>query len=490
MSPPTRPASRQETPSVGWRTRTNNNLAALGISKGIAAVVALVVTAYLTRTLGPHAFGILGFGTALLSYFVLFVRLGFPVLATREIARDPSNANALAGQFLGMQLVLACVGLFVYTIIVLSIPKPAPFQAVLLIQGIGLIAHATSLEWLFLGLDRTWELASRNIASSFLHLGPILLLVHSPDDVTLAAAASVASLVMGSGWLLLAAIRAFGRLTPRMDGATWKAHLKPALPIAASTFLIAIYYNLDQVMLGFMRSETEVGWYAAGYKGVTAALIPAIVIAQSYFPSLSVVRENSEATRERMIAYARAMLLVGIPLAVGATMFARPILVLFAGAEFEPASGAFLLLMVNVGVVYLNMIYGQPLLAWDRQAVYMYMVGGGAVMNIILNILLIPPMGIHGAALATLSSEAAVLIGIGYQHRRITQSLYGGLVFRTMVASAFGVALPAALYQLEVIPFWPALTVTPFSFAICAGALGLSPLSGGASAFRNSFGRS
>lgn len=113
----------------------------------------------------------------------------------------PGQATALAGQFLGMQLVLAVLAFVAFVLLVLALPKSTAFKTVLLIQGVGLFAHATSLEWLFLGLERTWDLAARNIIVSALHLVSVLLVVHNPDDVSLAATASVASLLVGSPWL-------------------------------------------------------------------------------------------------------------------------------------------------------------------------------------------------------------------------------------------------------------------------------------------------
>ena len=461
-----------------WKARTRTNLLALGISKGVAGLVSVVVVAYLARALGPSAYGILGFGVALRSYFILFVRLGIPPLATREIARAPGQAMNLAGQFLGMQLTLAFIGFVAYALLVLALPKPTVFKTVLLIQGIGLFAHGTSLEWLFLGLQKTWELAARNSAASLLHLAAVLVFVHNPEDVALAATASVAGLLVGSGWLITASYRQFGLPRVRIDLETWKTHLKPALPIAASTFLIAVYYNLDLVMLGLIRSEAEVGWYTAGYKGFTAALIPAMVIAHSFFPALSVSKDSLIAKRERMRSYARAMLLVGLPIAAGASILGRPLLALYAGAEFEPATFAFMLIMVNVGFVYLNMILGHPLIAWDKQATYMYVVGSGAVLNVVLNIVLIPPHGINGAAIATVTTEAIVLLGLAYQHYRITHQLYGELLVRTFVAVIVGIITPASFYHLGILPFWFVLILLPITYGVAAKVLKLIPPTG------------
>ncbi len=469
------PGSTTHEKALTWRNKARSNLISLGISKGVSAVVSLLLAAYLTRALGPGNYGILGFGTALLSYFILFGRLGIPTLATREIAREPDLASKLTGQFLGMQLTLCLIGIAMYVPLVLALPKPGTFKIVLLIQGIGLLAHAGSLEWLFLGLERTKQLAITYVFVSLLHLASVLLLVRAPDDVAWAALASVASLMIGNGWLVVLAYRKFGSIKLSIDIEAWKAHLRPALPIAASTFLIAVYYNLDQVMLGLMKTDVEVGWYAAAYKGVTAALMPAMVIAQSFYPSLSVAKVDLDMIRDRMGGFVRTMLLVGAPIAICGSILGHDILVLFAGKEFEPATFAFVLLMANVGVVYASMIFGHPLLAWDRQLSYMYVVGGGAILNVLLNFILIPPYGINGAAWATASSEGIVLVGVAFHHFRITRHLYSSLFARSTFSVLVGIAAPLMLYRADLLPLWGVLLILPASYGVAAIATGLLP---------------
>src|SRR5690554_2516498 len=93
-------------PEASWGRRTGRNVAALAAARGAVAVSTLALTAYLTRTLEPSAYGILGFGTALLGYFTLLTHLGLDKHGTREISRAPERARQLAGQITGMKLVL------------------------------------------------------------------------------------------------------------------------------------------------------------------------------------------------------------------------------------------------------------------------------------------------------------------------------------------------------------------------------------------------
>ncbi len=422
--------------------RIARNVGALTAARGATVLLQLAVTAYLTRTLAPEHFGILGFGTALLSYFSLLVTFGFNTLGTRELARAPERASELAGHLTAFQLLLSVVGYALFLGTVLLLPKPALVKTVLAVQGLALFTTALSLEWVYLGVERMGVLAVRNVVAALLHVGGVLLFVHRPDDVVWAAAAQVGAVLVGNGWILLTFVRDFGRLRLRVAPAVWWRLLKPAVPIAASSFMIAIYYQLDQVMLGLMRGEAEVGLYTAGYRVLTAALIPAQILHMAFFPALSATLGDTGAMRLRVRAYVRAMALLGAPIAVGGVLLAGPLLTLVAGEAFAAGTTAFAFLMANAGLVYVNMAFGQPLVAWDRQRAYFAAVGAGALANVVLNALLIPRYGLDGAAIATVTSEVVVLLGVLPLHVRLVHQAYLGLWARAAAAAALGVGGP------------------------------------------------
>ena len=459
-----------------WRRRTSRNLAALGVARGTATVLALVLTAYLTRTLGPSAYGILGFGTALLSYFLLFTRLGFDVVGIRDVARTPQRAAELTGVITSIQFLLSGVAYVLFVAIVLLLPKSGLFKLVLLIQGLALFAQAFSMEWVYQGIERMGVLATRIVAIAVLHLVTVLVLVHSPEDVALAAAAQVGALLLLNGWLVLRFVRDFGRLRLRVNISAWRAMLPSALSIAASTFMIGIFYNVDQVMLGFFRSEAEIGLYAASVRALTAALIPATVIAQAFFPALSNAKGDHEIMRERARSFAATMLPVGLPLAVAAALLARPLIVLFAGASYAPAAGAFTLLMANAGLVYVNMTFGRPVLAWDREKTYMIIVGGGALLDIVLNLLLIPAYGIVGAASTTVMAQLVVFIGLAVVHIRIVRQAYLSILGRTAAATLLGVVMPILLLERADTPLLLILLTIAGTYGLTAWLFRLVPI--------------
>lgn len=471
------PPDKAPPPEASWGRRTGRNVAALAAARGAVAVSTLALTAYLTRTLEPSAYGILGFGTALLGYFTLLTHLGLDKHGTREISRAPERARQLAGQITGMKLVLGTIAYALFLGVVFALPKPPVFRLVLSIQGLAVFAHAISVEWVYQGVERMGILAVRNVAVALLHLGIVLAFVQAPGDVVWAAGAGALALFALNVWLLVSLVRGFGGLNVSLSREAWRTLLPPALPIAGSVFLIGIYYNLDQVILGLLRSEAEVGWYAAACRAMTAALLPSLVFGQAFFPTLSSVAGNLPAMRERAHAFAMAMIPVGLPIGLGAALLAQPLLVLFAGADYAPGGAAMSVLMLNTVIVYFNMVYGQSLLAWDYQKVYMLAVGSGALVNLLLNFLLIPRYGTVGAAVATLMAQTAALVWVWNVHRRLVGQAYADVVVRTLAATVLGVVLPILLGQYMAAPLPLVLLIVAGLYGAFAWILGLIPRS-------------
>ena len=468
---PISPPPRGETPEnelEHWGKRISRNLAALTAARGVSAVLKLFLVAYLTRALEPGAYGILGFGTALLSYFLLITRLGFDWVGTRDVARNPRRISELASTITSVKLFLSIAAYCLYAALVLLLPKGGLFKSVLLVQGLALFADAASLEWAYQGVERMGILAVRIVAISVLHVGTVFVLVHRPEDIVFAAAAQVGVLFILNAWLIFSFIRSFGPLRIRIDLRAWRALLPSALPIAASALMAGVFYNIDQVMLGLMRSEAEVGLYSASVRALIATLMPSLIIVQSFFPALSNALGNLEDMRERAHAFAAMMIPVGIPLATVGALLARPLLLFIAGEEFVPGAEAFALLMVNAGMIYLNMTFGHPLLAWNREKAYMIVIGVGAVLDIAFNFLLVPRYGIIGAASTTLGAQILLFVGLAAVHIRIVRQAYIGIFVRTACATLLGVVLPILVLAQVHVPLLVTLLVAGLSYGVSA----------------------
>ena len=445
--------------------RIARNAGALALSQGAVLGFNFLTWAYLAGTLGPAQFGVIGFGTALVAYFVVAVHLGFEAVVMREAAREPARLPALAGQLTALRLLLCIAALAAYVAVVFALPRPPVFRAALLALGLQLVVVATRLGWTFQAVEEMRTVAVRDTAVAMLNAAAVFALVRRPDQVVLAAALTASLPLAGNVWLWVAYRRRFGALRLVFDRAAWAALLRPALPLAASALLIEIYYRLDQVMLEFMDSTATVGLYSAAARLTTLAQLPANVAFGAFFPAVAAALGSMDLMRERGRMLARALLPAGLVVAAAGPWLAHDSVVFVYGAAYAPAAPALGWLLVTAGVIHANMAVGIPLMAWDLQVPYMWTVLAGAVVNVVLNVGLIPPFGMVGAGAATLAAQTTVFVLICRLYHRTT----GELPF-TDVLPALGVAVAASATAAAGV--WlaaPILVTGPLVIGVAAG---------------------
>ena len=374
-----------------------------------------------------------------MSYFVYAVGLGFDTLGAREVAREPHRISTLTGSILTLRVVLGIVATALYIATVFALPRPASEAVALAILGLAIPAQAFSLEWSFHGTERMHVVATYVVGVASLQVTGYLLFVHTTDDLIRAALIQGGALLVGAVGLWIRHHTTFGPPRPRIDLAEQRRILRLALPIATSSFMIAVYYNIDKVMLGIVQNDTEVGLYEAAYKLMTATIMPCIVITQGFFPRLAAAYPPQEPEhRETTVLFARVVFLVGFPSVVLALILGPSLIELIFGDPFRGSTGPFLVLTANALMVYVNAVYAQPLLAWDQQTAFMRAVMGGAAANVGLNLLLIPAYGAVGAAIATVAAEVVVLAFVFRPHVAESGSIHGRALRQPFIALITG----------------------------------------------------
>ena len=424
---------------AGAAARLARNIGALTVARGITMAMTLVTTGVVARVVEPGGLGVLSFCGAFVGYFAIAGMLGLDLLGMRDIARRPAELHAIVRDVVSLRLALHAVVLVAFGIAVWAVPRGPEFKAVLVVQGLTLVGQAVSLEWVYQGAERMGVVAVRNVVAGVLQLVATLALVRDSGDVVWAAAAqSGAVLVVGVG-LLASYRRDFGSLSLRVDLARWRALIREAAPFAASLIMIAVYYQVDKLLLGVLRGDVETGLYEAAYRIAAMALVPVQILGQAFYPSLSSAFGDTSRMRSTAEGYVRVNLGIGLPVAFGSGLMAGPLLGLVAGPAYSAATVPLVVLTANIAVTCLSMGYSHPLLAWNRQRLYMGIMGLGAAVNVALNLMLIPEHGPLGAAWATLGSGLTVLGAVLLAHVRITGRAYGSTTVRVMLATAGGV---------------------------------------------------
>ena len=389
------------------------NLFSLSLAEVIGKAVGLITAAYLARVINPEGFGILNFASAFVSYFVLTVIFGLDIYGNREAAKNKGDSSKIVNSILSLKIFFAIILYLTFAVIVFFIKQPMFVRGVLLISGLNLFVTAANLDWYFNGIEKMSVVAVGKILLSLLNLCGILIFVHSADDILLAAGVSTFSGAANSALLLGVYSRYSERIRLAFQWEKCKPILRESFPIFFSSLMIMIYYNLDMVMLGYMKTQSEVGIYSAAYKIFLTGIIPFSLILLSFFPSLSKTGLIAGKDFKNLIKnYSIFLVSCGVLMTLILYFFSQELVSVIFGSRYLQAAPVLRILSMNALVISINILFGNPLIAWGKQKAYSAAITLGAVTNIILNFILIPGYSYTGAAFATLLSEVVVFGGV------------------------------------------------------------------------------
>jgi O-antigen/teichoic acid export membrane protein len=234
-----------------------------------------------------------------------------------------------------------------------------------------------------------------------------------------------------------------------------------------------MYFRQDILLLRWLlQSDEEVGLYAGAYRLLDTFTFVAGSLGMAFLPAATVAWQQSTATLRSLCQ--RILLLaftLSIPLAVGLWFRAGDILHLLFGPQFAGSIPAARILVWTLVFFFANPIVGSTLIAGRRQAIPALAVGVGVLVNAGLNVLLIPRLGIVGAAWATLVTEALLFVIQTFSVLRMIAVLNPlAPILRPLVAS---LGMAGVLWLCRTWPLWTALVAGGASYALLAWPLGL-----------------
>ncbi len=386
--------------------RIVKNTASLLFSGIVSQLIGFVVMVYLARVLGPGDFGKINFAIAIIAYFMLLADFGLPLLGIREIAGDRGKVINYAGDILTMRLCLSFFSFGLLAVMTYFLNKPIEIKYLIVLYGLGLIPSALLLDWAFQGVEKMEYIGIGRILSIGIYLGLIVSFIKSSNQLLFIPPFQVIGNLIAAGLLFSIFIKKFGKPRFRFNVSSWKKVFMQALPIGISIIMIQLIYNIDTVMLGFMRSNAEIGYYNAAYKIILPLIMVGAVYFDAIFPITAKYYKTSLDSLKKLQSYtAKLMVIIALPLAVGGTILSKPIMNLLYGPKYNNGIIAFQILIWAVALIYLNTIYAKGMWACNKQGVFLKIVSAQAIVNILLNFILIPELGIVGSAISTVSSE-------------------------------------------------------------------------------------
>jgi O-antigen/teichoic acid export membrane protein len=390
--------------------KIGSNILSLGTGEVIARIVAFFGTAYAARVLGPENFGIVGFATAIFSYFSIAVSGGLNDVGVREVARRPLEASSIASNVIAIRLAMAVIGISILGMTVWFLDKPPTVKLVILLTGLLLFSLAFDTSWVYKGLGRNHPVSVALILSQILFAAGIFLTIRQPDDVVFMPLSQFIGEII-AGFVLTIPLFWLGKI--KIDWREGFNILRSSGFWAVSRMMRAVMYSFDVLLIAFWIGVEAVGYYNAPYRICFLLVAIAVSIHTSFLPIIThaAIQDSPNAAigkiAERALYFAAA---VAAPLVVGGIIIAEPLLEAVFGSEYREGGVALRFLLLSIGFVFLYGSNHNIFLAVNLLKTEMVIFGVAAAVNVGLNILIIPRYGIVGAAAVTALAEALTLV--------------------------------------------------------------------------------
>lgn len=401
---------------------TINTLSQL-ISKGLTTAIGIIITGLLTRYMGASGFGDYSFVIFVVGTATTIANWGLNLIVVREVAKTETEQGKIIGDALVLRSLLAFVAALTVVLISVLLPRPETLKIALALSS--LLILALSIKDAVYAVFMV-KLKMENWGISEL-LASIILLVVAVSVINLKL--PLPYLVAGQSFanlcsILLAFSLSKNIIKIEINLPDLKVRLgyiiSEALPMGAILVLFTLYNHIDNLMLYAWKGSIAAGVYGLSYKIYDVLTLPAAYLMNSLLPVFSKEAENNKDNGKRSerlrVLYLRSfdiLLATGLVLFIIIFIFSPKIILLLSGEKFAEFQDSALILQIlglsNV-ISFLNHLTGFTIVALRKQKLSFYYASFALVLNISLNIIVIPRLSYFGAALTTIATELSILI--------------------------------------------------------------------------------
>lgn len=386
--------------------------------------VGLIVGVWVARYLGPEQFGAFNFAIAFVALFGAFASLGLDGIVVRDIVREPERKFEILSSAFILKFCGGCVA-FLISLGAIFIMRPAESQTHWLV---GIIAAGMIFQsfdaidlWFQSQVKSKYTVIAKNSAFVVLALVRVILILNKAP-LTAFAWAAFAEIILGAAGLVMFYVRqkTVPVWCPKID--TARRLVKESWPLMLSGLAIMIYMRIDQIMLGQMMGNKEVGLYSAALRFSEIWYFIPIAIVSSVMPSLTQARlESKEKYFLLLQQLFNNLVRIAYVIAIPMTFISTFLVTSLYGPDYSRAGVILAIHIWSAVFVFIGVGMSPWTINEGMMRYSLIQTIGGAIVNICLNIFLIPKYGAAGAAIATLISQmmASFLLNITVPKLRI-----------------------------------------------------------------------
>ena len=374
----------------------------------------LITFPYVSRVLSPVGTGKVAFATSFISYFSMIAQLGIPTYGIRVCAQvrdDKIKLSKTVHELLFVNMITTILSYIGLVFALIFIPRLQADKPLYIVVSITILLNSIGMEWLYKALEQYTYITIRSVLFKFIGLIAMFILVHEQKDYVFYGFITIFATSASN---ILNFVNAHKYIERRyIGGYEIRKHLKPIGVFFAMSIAATIYTNIDSVMLGFMTSDADVGYYNAAVRiktimvSIVTSLGAVLLPRASYYIEHDLIDEFYRITSKAL----NFVFLLASPMMIYFMIFAKEGIFFLSGDSYAGSIVPMQVIMPTILLIGITNISGiQMLIPLGKEKVVLYSEVAGAAVDVIINALLIPSMASVGAAIGTLIAELVVLI--------------------------------------------------------------------------------
>jgi O-antigen/teichoic acid export membrane protein len=440
----------------------------LALAELVSRLLEAVLFIYIARILGAEDFGKFAFALATSSIFIAFSSMGFSDVFTREFSGSKEVKKEYSA-VLTLKIILGILAIFLA--IIASFFITVDRTIILMIGTLAVFYFFNDIFLFIYSFLRSYqkmeyESAFKIFRSLVLLAVALFIIFESPSLINISLGYLSANIF---ALILVLIFFHFKIYSLKLDFniSIWKKFLKLSWPIGLAAIFGAIFINADSVILGYFNLIVENGWYGAARRTVAIIIIPSSLVSMSFYPVLSQLFLESKAKMQKVWNYyLGSMIIFALPVTFGGVVVASKIIDFIYGQNFSPATLIFQILIFIAGINFVYSAYSIMLIVSRHQEKYLFINMTAALMNVILNFVLISLYGPYGAAVAAVITYIILFfMAVVLLQKFSIITTFNIYLFRVLILSVIATAIMLISISLPIIQSLNAIFLV--SFGIC-----------------------
>ena len=375
---------------------------------GATYVFPLIVYPYVSRVLGVADIGLVGFIDSVVTWFILISMMGISILGIRETAKAQGSHEGLGRVLTGLLAVngvMTLVCLVAMASVTVAVPQLREHWRLMGVGMCKLMFNLFIVEWFWRGIGEFRYITVRTVVVRAAYVAAVFLTVKGPDDtflyyfLTMTVVAVTAAVNMWRTRRHAALTRRFVSFRRLAEEA--RRHARSFFSLGTYMLLTAFYTTLNVVILGFVSTDTEVGYYSTAVKlfSIFLALITALGMAVMPRTSVLASQGRRDVIRRDSVRYVRVLICAAVPVSVLGVVFAPEAVMLLCGPGYDGAVLPVRIIFPFIAVFGMEQLLVMQILTplgRDRAVNRNSLVAAAA--GVVLNALLVPRFGAAGSA--------------------------------------------------------------------------------------------